>query len=114
MIIKSYPLASAATPEAALEAQRLLRLEGENVFVEDYTLWEKAESGLMPLAKAEKHPAARLLLGGSERAEEYLETYHLPKFGEKIVIWKANDPAGVARLGLFGNNFNNNDLNANN
>lgn len=86
---------------------RLLGMEdGKTVFVIDYDAVVRAGSGIMTLAKAEKHPLAVPFVGAKSTLDAYLAT-HKRVIGEKIGVGykEAVGAVPVGRLLAFGDDF---------
>ncbi len=111
---ESFIEGAVAGPEVAKEFKRLLKLEGGGVYVIDREDWEGTKGGLSySLSDAlDRRPVNNVisaLLGGRLRAETYLQTYYLLRFGdfgERVSICKADDPEGTARLVSAGDERN--------
>ena len=98
------------------EFYRLLDLEDkENVFVVDYNALKNSESDVIPVSKALAHPQTIPFLGGSERAEAYLEK-HKEAFGKNIGIWHSDDLGNepVGRVLFVGGHNDDGNLNCGN
>ena len=86
------------------EFQRLLGLEdNEAVFVVDHKKLKRSPSGIIDVEQALEHPQTIPFLGGSARAEQYLQQHKKVK-GNEIGIWYNDDLADepLGRLLFLG------------
>ena len=86
------------------EFKRLLGLEdNENVFVVDHKKLKRSPSGIIDVEQALEHPQTIPFLGGSARAEQYLQQHKKVK-GNEIGVWHTDDLADepLGRLLFLG------------